>query len=276
MKRTALVIIASCLFIPYAFTQDEGVIEQKERIDINKGIFLGLGPAVTLGKNIGDYSVGFNFEAGFLKRKNRVLSIGPSLSIVSFAYDPEVTDINGGAYVGFISDPLDPDYWQGYVINLEGGDVTLVSLAFNIKLNFVPVKDNTILSIYGFAKPFLSSAYRSEVFGSSNYYRTTDPNGATNWRLVQSGIEWGPNDYEILQEKSSVTAGIFIGPGIEIAPAKQLSLFFQIPYGYTLPISYISTASYDTSLDSYFNDEFPMTKKGFSSITLQLGISFNF
>ena len=68
------------------FAQDEGVISKRERIDRSKSVFVGLGPSFTFGENIGDYSVGLNFEAGFVKRLNRVLSIGPSISYVVVHY----------------------------------------------------------------------------------------------------------------------------------------------------------------------------------------------
>ena len=56
-----------------------------------KVFLLDFGASFTLGENIGDYSVGFNIEAGFVKRMNRVFSIGPSISYLSFEYDPEET-----------------------------------------------------------------------------------------------------------------------------------------------------------------------------------------
>ena len=68
----------------FASAQDEGTIVKRERIERSSNIFLGFGPSFTLGKNIGDYSVGFNIEGGYVKRLNRVFSIGPSISYVKF------------------------------------------------------------------------------------------------------------------------------------------------------------------------------------------------
>ena len=89
MKRAIYFIIVFAFISTSLLAQDEGAIEKRERIARNKGVFLNLGPSFTLGKNIGDYSTGFNFEAGYLKRVNRVLSVGPSISYMSFKYDPE-------------------------------------------------------------------------------------------------------------------------------------------------------------------------------------------
>ena len=178
MKRLLSLLIFISIVMGAA-AQDEGIIKKRERIDKNKGIFLGLGPSFTFGKNIGDYKTGFNVELGFLKRVNRVLSIGPSISYLGFQYDPEVTTANGGdAYIGY----GDPNGWEtkyglgdlaydyGYVLTLEGGDLSLTSLALNIKLNFVPVKDNSVISVYAFAKPFLTLASRKEVSGTGERY----------------------------------------------------------------------------------------------------------
>ncbi len=256
--------------------QDEGTIVKKERIDRSQGFFFGLGPSFTLGKNIGDYSVGFNFEAGFQKRLNRVLSIGPSISYLSFKYDPEATDGTTGAFIQYIDDVNDPYYWEGYTIELTGGDLSLISLALNLKLNFVPIKDDSKISVYGFAKPFLSFVSRTEVSGNSYYLKTTDPDGLADWEVFNDNIPWGADDYPILASDTEFTGGIFIGPGVEFSPAKKVSVFVQAAFGYTFPITFVSTGSYDETFESYFNEEFPMTKEGFPSVNIQVGMSFNF
>src|SRR5688572_5582607 len=94
MKK--LICLAGFIFISAStlMAQDEGVIQKRERIDRSQSVFIDFGPSFTLGENIGDYSVGFNVEAGYVKRLNRVLSIGPSLSYLSFKYDPEETGFN--------------------------------------------------------------------------------------------------------------------------------------------------------------------------------------
>lgn len=282
--------------------QDEGVIQKRERIDKSKSIFIGLGPSFTLGKNIGDYSVGFNVEAGFVKRLNRVLSIGPSISYLNFEYDPEITTEEGGAYVGH----GDPNNWRtefdgvpnlsydyGYVLNLEGGDLSLLSLAVNLKVNFVPIRDNSKISVYGFAKPFVTVAMRKDVNGFAERYTyetyVDDQNTATanddilyfnqgddTWYTDGVTHTWGPDDYEALKSDSEITGGIFVGPGIELFPVKAVSFYAQAAFGYTFPITYVATRSYPPTVESYLNEEFPMVKKGFPSINIQFGVSFNF
>ena len=301
MKKYAC--LAGCLLLSTytLFAQDEGVIKKRERIDRSKSIFIGLGPSFTFGKNIGDYTVGFNVEAGFQKRLNRVLSIGPSVSFYQFNYDPEVTTEKGGAYVA----TGDPNGWRtkyglpnlnyeyGYVLNLDGGDLSLISLALNLKFNFVPIRDDSKISVYGFAKPFVTFASRKEVKGSDARYTyetyeddkgtatTTDDllyynrNDDTWYEDGYTG-EWGPEDFEALKSDSEITGGIFVGPGIEISPAKAVSFYAQAAFGYTFPITYVSTESYEPSVESYFDEEFPMVKKGFPSLNLQFGVSFNF
>ena len=295
--------LAGCLLLTVfgLMAQDEGVIQKRERIEKDKGVFIGLGPSFTLGKNIGDYSVGFNIEAGFQKRLNRILSIGPSISYLSFSYDPEVTTDKGGAYVA-VGDPNgwadvyglpDLEYDYGYVLNLEGGDLSLISLALNLKFNFVPIRDNSKISVYAFAKPFVTYASRKSVSGSGERYTYeiyVDDQGTSNenddilhynlgdetWYEDGFVGTWGPNNYEALKSDSEITGGIFVGPGIEISPAKAVSFYGQAAFGYTFPITYVSTQSYPPTVASYINDEFPMTKKGFPSVNVQFGVSFNF
>jgi hypothetical protein len=293
------------------FAQDEGIIKKRERIDRSKGVFVGGGGSFTLGKNIGDYSVGYNFEAGFLKRVNRVLSIGPSFSYLNFKYDPEVTNAERGAYYGngdisvdWYSDTYETwgdkypttagqTYDYAYVLTLDGGDLSLISLALNIKLNFIPITDNTKFSVYGFAKPFITMSRRDAVTGSGKrwvwesyedrkgtamegddvlyYYQ-----GDEQWHADGYEEEWDSEGYPVLAEDNSVTGGVFLGPGIEFIPSKPVSIFVQAAFGYTFPISYVSTQSYDDTIESYIDDEFPMVKEGFSSLNFQVGVSYNF
>ena len=296
MKK--LTCLAGCFLLSayVLVAQDEGTISKKERIDRSKGIFLGLGPSFTLGKNIGDYSVGFNVEAGFLQRMNRVLSIGPSLSYLSFKYDPEETGFNNIFIGGPYSDGQGGTYHQGLYFDLSGGKLSLISLALNLKLNFIPVKDDSKFSVYAFAKPFLTMVSREAVTGTGilleNY---GDVESSVDWENEVDRFTWEAGATEVqqtygievsdkLKKDNRVTGGIFIGPGIEFMPAGKVSAFFQASIGYTFPVSYISTKVYENS-ENYGNDldvflenieDYPMTEKGFPSVNLQVGVSFNF
>jgi hypothetical protein len=295
MKK--LTCLAGCLLLCayMVMAQDEGVIKKRERIDRSKGIFIGLGPSFTLGKNIGDYSVGFNIEAGFVKRVNRVLSIGPSLSYLSFKYDPEETGFNNVFIGGPYLDNQSQEYHQGLYFNLNGGELSLISLALNLKLNFIPIKDNSVISVYAFAKPFITSASREEVKGKGTLlYNYGDIEDAADW-VIDDEFPWEAGATKVEQEygievsdklkkKSQITGGIFVGPGIELFPARKVSAFLQASIGYTFPVSYISTEVYENT-ENYGNDldvflenieDYPITKKGFPSVNLQFGVSFNF
>jgi hypothetical protein len=278
------------------FAQDEGTISKKERIDRSKGIFLGLGPSFTLGKNIGDYSVGFNVEAGFLQRMNRVLSIGPSLSYLSFKYDPEETGFNNIFIGGPYPDGQGGTYHEGLYFDLTGGKLSLISLALNLKLNLIPVKDDSKISVYAFAKPFVTLASREEVKGTGILLQNYgDVESSVDWQneidrfTWEAGSPYVEDEYGIvvsdkLKKESRVTGGIFVGPGLELFPAGKVSAFVQASIGYTFPVSYISTKVYENS-ENYGNDlnvfledieDYPMTEKGFPSFNLQFGVSFNF
>jgi hypothetical protein len=278
MKHVYGLLIAIVLILPTVVSgQDEGAVSKKSRIGRSSNIFLGVGPSFTFGKNIGDYSTGFNIEAGYSKRINRLLSIGPSISFLKFNYDPdETTAEDGGAFIQYIEDQEDPYYWEGYVIELEGGDLSLISLAVNLKINVIPVKDNSIISAYVFVKPFVTMAKRTEVYGSSTYLKTMDPDGLEDWEVFDDDITWGPDDYDALKSESKITGGAFLGFGVEFLPAKKFSFFVQPGLGYTFPITYVSTKSYDYTFDSYFDENFPMSSDGFTSFNVQVGVSFNF
>lgn len=287
--------------------QDEGTIVKRERIERSQNLFLSVGPSFTFGENIGDYSTGVNIELGYMKRVNRVLSVGPSFSFIQFAYDPAKTKAETAAdlYVGQSDDVADwharydglglpaNQSWQvGRLLQLEGGDISLYSLVLNLKANFVPITDRRKFSVYAFAKPFVSLSKREAVSGTGTlyvyeayedegeeilYYDTDDD----TWYEAPSSVavdKWGPSDqFPALKEETKVTGGIFIGPGLEFMPAKKISFYMQAAIGYTFPISYVSTESYPKTIkDAYFNDEFPIVEKGFPSLNLQFGVSYNF
>lgn len=279
------------------FAQDEGTIVRRERISRDNGIFLNIGPSVTLGKNIGDYNTGFSIEAGALKRINRIISIGSSLSYVQFKYDADVT--KAGDKNVFVGGPYSDDsgtYYEGLYFDINGGNISLISLAANIKLNLIPITDHTRFSIYGFAKPFIASSSRSEVKGPATYLRNYGDSGdAADWQQWDK-FDWvagsayvkenyGLNVSQDLKAENKITGGIYVGPGIEVFPANSFSAFFQVAVGYTFPITYVSTESFNNSgnqnnLDTFVNsrniEKYPMLKKGFPSIGFQLGASYNF
>jgi hypothetical protein len=297
MKKIYLSILFLSL-VSILHAQDEGAIVKKERLALNQGFFVGGGPSFTLSKDIGDYSTGLNFEVGYVKRVNRVLSIGPSISYISFKYDPAVTNegFNNVFIGGPYSDGDGGEFYQGLYVDFTGGDVSLVSAAFNLKINLIPVTDDSKFSIYAFAKPFVSYASRTEIKGKasllSNY---GDVNNSDDW-TVEDQFDWSAHstyvseNYGIdisddLKAESKVTGGVFIGPGIEFMPAKKISIFLQAAIGYTFPVSFINTKKYSNDvnlgndLDVFVDDgieKYPSDSKGFSSVSVQAGLTFNF
>jgi hypothetical protein len=271
MKKIIYSLFALITGISIGVAQDEGSVVKRERIDRDKSIFVGAGISIVGGSNFGDYSNGINFEAGYTKRLNRILSIGGSLSYLKFAYDPSFLektpvgkDIPNFVYYDKTITDLNNvnDIW---LLSIKGGDVSMISLAGTIKLNFVPVKDNSVVSVYGFAKPFVSMASVSKATGLLEYYYY----GTTDWLADPSGDLAG--EYE----DNSFTGGIFIGPGIEFFPAKKISFFAQASFGYTFPIKVISTRSYGNDINLDVVDDFPLRSGSFTSINFAAGISFN-
>jgi len=278
MKKSIYLLAASLVAFTSAFGQDEGKVVVKERFERDNTLYFSLGPSFTLGKNLGDYSTGFNFELGYLKRKNRVLSIGPSLSYLFFNYDPAKTQ-------KYYYD--DPDN-STVELSFAGGDVSLLSLGFNLKINFIPVSDNTKFSVYGIATPFVALANKSEMTGTGLVYSYTTNNSAT--------VAFNKDNVDGFKKQSNVTGGLHAGVGFEFRPAQKLSFFVQATFSYTLPVNYISTTSFlDESTEVTVNkgtpdekkyydfqtaivdqEDFPIVKKGFSAASIKFGVAYNF
>jgi hypothetical protein len=270
MKGTIAASCIVCLGVFSLCAQDEGTVIKKKRIQLDKSIFVGGGISIVGGSNFGDYSRGINFEAGYTKRLNRIFSIGGSLSYLSFKYDPSILQKPPAQY----QDPV--NFYYGYdiasneigaLLDLSGGDLSMISLAFNLKFNFVPVKDNSLVSVYAFAKPFITSAALSGISGlSQNYIRD-----------MVSG-DWGSpvsSTVYTYKEDPKISGGILLGPGLELFPAKKISFFVQASFGYTFPIEIVSTRSYNSDIENLTSPKFPYGSLGFTSINFAGGISFN-
>ncbi|MCK6618293.1 MAG: hypothetical protein L6Q51_11685 [Cyclobacteriaceae bacterium] len=275
----SLILIAFCIS---AFAQDEGEAVAKARFDRDKSFYVAGGLALPFGGKLDDYGNGVSFEGGFLKRLNKVLSLGGNLSYLSMKYDPA----NTYPYYYNVS--------SNYAIELEidGGDVTMLSAGFVLKLNFIPVSDNSTLSIYGIANPFVAQSTRSEMEGRGYFYENLDSDG--QWNDPVSGLfpdVWDATDFPILSEETKITGGVQVGFGLEFMPVKPVSFFLQTTVGYTGTISYISTQDYLSNAEqyvdgngtiyydadpTYYNPQFPILKSGFPALSVRFGLSFNF
>jgi hypothetical protein len=281
MKITIIGLFFSVAILFSLQAQDEGTIVKRERIERNKNIFVGGGISLINDSNLKEYSTGFNFEGGFSKRLNRILSLGASISYLNFSYNTPATarqtPVFGrypdNFYTGFQNFPQQnlSDVHMGYLVKFNNTNLRFISLAVDVKVNFVPVKENSIISIYGFAKPFISYSKHSDVTVGLDSY--SDVNNTNTWTFGQSASVVAPID-------GQVTGGIFLGPGIEINPTKPISFFVQASFGYTLSSEFISTKSYPTRSINYFVDpiidpNWPAKSTGFSSINFSGGVLLN-
>ncbi len=145
--------------------------------------------------------------------------------------------------------------------------------------------DDSKVSVYAFARPFVSYVNRKDVLGAGVSFYMEDTNfdeqfdqdefaNGTIIDIIQEEEASGDS-----KEYNGFTGGIFIGPGIELNPGKSFSVSLQASVGYTLPVSFISTSKYeDMSLEEALDSEYdyPITKEGFPSFNIQLGFSYNF
>ncbi len=277
MKRISALIAIVIMFIAWNVqAQNEGSAVAMSRFERDKGIYLMGGYSLIFGDNIGDYSNGVNLETGYNKRINRLISLGAGISYQGFKYDASVSNsLSGGSGNNVFFNTAGD---EARIVEIEGGDLSLISLAFNLKLSLIPVSDRTKFSVYGFAKPFITVVSRKAVSGVGKYayydynddYWYYDPQYDDYWDSNTSGLE-------ALDKETKMSGGIFVGLGFEILPSGPVSVFSQLSFGYTLPITYVSTASYPATIqDGYLDKDFPMHKGGFPSLNIQVGISYNF
>jgi len=279
MKKHYLFIFMFVLAAASVFGQDEGTVKAKQRFERDNTIFFSVGPSFVIGKNLGDYSTGLAFEAGYLKRRNKILSLGASLSYLSYNYDRAKT------YPNY----YDEDNDFTLEITNTGGDISLLSLGANIKVNLIPVGDNTKFTVYGIVHPFVSMVSRSAISETAILYVDENQDGVYNESSGQ--VTYDGSDYDALKSNSKFTGGAYLGFGVELFPSNQFSFFAQATFSYTLPVSYLSTKSYLHDEDRYqdangkiyydayttvYQNEFPIIKKGFTGASLRVGLAYNF
>ena len=303
MSRLYFLILLSLLSVG-TFAQDEGTAVARARFDRPNSVSVAGGISRVFNRNVGDYTKGSSFEINFLRRLNKLVSVGAFASTSSFKYDPAKTPTSPNdkdLYKGFDLDlrlqstsnityrdtyviPADYDFPHGFQLSLSGGDVSLTTIGANLKLNLIPVSEKIPFSVYVLARPFAAISKRADVSGTGKMYLyqakvennqfvvTSDD----KWYPTAYEEAWGPDGYPSLKSVTVLTGGLHVGPGIEFNPTGSVSAFAQALLGYTLPVSFVSTGSYPKTTGSYTNPEFPIVKKGFPALSIQVGLSYNF
>jgi hypothetical protein len=284
MKGILLLVMISCVFAARVRAQEVADVDINSRFKKDQGVYAGLNFAGVLGKTLGDYGGGFGLEVGYMRRLNKLVSLGAGISTLSFRYDAAKT------YKYYYDIPDD----QEIQLSLHGGNVNLISLGINAKINFIPVSDASKFSVYGIVSPYISVYTRGALSGQGDYYNN---NGNAIYNIYSSTSTWDGSNFPALKKASGVTGGANLGFGVEWLPARTISYFLQATVGLTGPISYVSSESYLHNEDkysdgstppltlygdseslkkSYFNDNFPIVKKSFTTATIRFGVAFNF
>ena len=264
--------------------QEVADVSIKSRFKKDQGFYGGINFAGVLSKTLGDYGGGLGFEVGYMRRLNKLLSVGAAISTLNFKYDATKT------YPYFYDVPAD----RAIELSLNGGNVNLVSLGVNGKINFIPVSDASKFSAYGIVSPFISVYSRGALSGEGDYYRN---NGEGIYNIPDGAETLNGSTHPGLKKASGVTGGANLGFGVEWLPARTISYFLQVTAGFTGAVNYVSSESYLHTDDqyhdassppliyygdspaekkSYFNDQFPTVKKSFTTATLRFGVAFNF
>ena len=212
MKKAISIIFLFGIMIPEIYAQDIADVGVKSRFEKSRGIYLAGGPAFVQGA-LGDYSNGLGIETGFMKRLNKVMSIGAGLSYLSFNYDSKKTH----------PDYYNPDAEQTVKLSLGGGDVSLLSAGFNFKLNLIPVSDHTTFSVYGIGTPFVSYYSRGEVSGNGALYNYNATSG--KYDIFVKNDPWTKADFPVLKSESKITGGVYLGRYSRMLPVQRAKLF---------------------------------------------------
>lgn len=287
LKRVAFTTVVLATFVTGVFGQEEAVIAVQARLEKSNSFHFNLGLASSLGQN--NYQGGTLVGLGYQKRINRVLSAGASVSYATYRSD--YNDFMTGTYKdpNWSLDPqgftvpknfyYTPNQAQYLLVNISGGNMTQFSVGAVLKINFVPIKSNTIASFYALAVPSLVISNLEKVESNINFFDHPDDNTysqANNASFVLS------------ESQSKTTGGLNIGAGVEFFPTNLFSFYIQTGIGYTFPVPFVDTSLYEKHtlpVESYneFDKVPPLPKnfplsddKGFTTLNFQLGLTYNF
>ncbi|HMG90660.1 MAG TPA: hypothetical protein VK589_11395 [Chryseolinea sp.] len=284
MVRTAfgLTTVLLTMLAPIVQGQEEAVIAVKARLEKSNSLHFNLGAATSLGQN--NYQGGTFVGLGYQKRVNRILSVGTLLNYASYRSD----------YNNFMTDRyLDPNWTifipnntyytasqaQYLIVNLSGGDIRQLSLGAVAKINFVPIKSNTVASGYALVAPSLVMSSLEEVESNINFF---------DHPTIDDYLQVNNQSYILSESQTTTTGGINIGVGVEFFPTNLFSFYMQAGLGYTFPVPFVDTSLYENhilAVDSYnpFDKVPPLPKnfplsddKGFTTLNFQLGLTYNF
>ena len=168
---------------------------------------------------------------------------------------------------------------QYLLVNLSGGDITQFSFGVVAKINFVPIKSNTVASFYALAAPSLVISNLEEVNSNINFF---------DHPTVDDYLQANNESFVLAKSQSKTTGGINIGVGVEFFPVNLFSFYVQTGLGYTFPVPFVDTSLYQKhvlDVESYnaFDKVPPLPKnfplsddKGFTTLNFQLGLTYNF
>src|SRR4030095_1481679 len=98
---------------------------------------------------------------------------------------------------------------QYLLVNISGGDLKQFYFSAIAKINFVPIKSNTIASVYGLVAPSLVMSTLDPVKSNINYFdHPTD----------DDYLQVNNDSYTLSSSESTVTGGINLGVGVEFFP----------------------------------------------------------
>lgn len=289
LRSTGVFVLLLVILVTTAFCQEEAVIAVQARLERSNSFHFNLGAASSLGQN--NYQGGTFAGLGYQKRVNRILSVGASLNYATYRSDYNdfmtgtYNDKNWGEGVageGFTVPNnfyYTPSQAQYLLVNLSGGDIRQFSLGLVAKINFVPIKSNTIASVYALAAPSLVMSSLEEVESNINFFDHPTDN---DYHQVNNA------SFVLAESQSTTTGGVTIGVGVEFFPTSMFSFYIQTGIGYTFPVPFVDTSLYEKHiLDVDFYDPFdnvpPLPKnfplsddKGFTTLNFQLGLTYNF
>jgi hypothetical protein len=283
-------IILSCLLIALsysaAWSQEEGTLIKKERIAKGKCFYLLGGPSFRF-NNTSDYSGGLNLEAGFLKRLNRITSVGASLNYSKFNFDQWLSNSFENADAIGNNAFLETGGYEVYVVYMEGGDLNFLSVGLDFKFEFIPFSEGRKLSAFGLIKPFFLVSSRSAVSASTEIaypaivpYKLPYNSDANNsWDVGDpfENINADTPGYERWAADTEISGGVAFGVGLDYSIKSNIKIFMQSTLKFTLPITHIKTNAFPASRDGgYDNPEYPFVKEGFSTLNLSVGVSYYF
>jgi hypothetical protein len=255
--KNPLIILCAALLSYNAVAQNVGDVKTVERITDKNVMFLDGG--LTLREAEKEQSNGITIEFGYMRRFNKIFSVGPVISYSNYYFD---------SY--YFGDGVYGDVQEDYFDLTINNDPVLSVWSFGAALRAsVPTPRRIPVTLFGYVAPSFVAGKTHDLEGTQNNWTF---NAGTQEYDLASVSPW------TLEENKSTSIAMHLGGGLEIFPGRKFSVMVLMTRFIAFNLDHIDIAEFheEHGDDAVLTKNWPYSDYTFKSWNLRFGILYNF